>query len=96
MKFKEIIAKIEPGESVRVCFPQGFILDYKTWSNGGYVTKSFECSELHVYHWDDDDHWCVDWYFHENEKNHWTCKLRSLTDESRDKVFKYLRENGTK
>ena len=95
MNYSERIRDIIPGESITINIPQGLPLEYKTWSNGGYTIKSFVCTKIVVYHWDDDDHWCVDWYFHEVGKKHWICKHYDLTKESREKVYKFLRENGT-
>lgn len=96
MNYSEAIKNIRPGESVRVDIPQGLPLEYKTWSSDGCITQSFVCTKIVVYHWDDDDRWCIDRYYHEDGKDHWTCKHYDLTKESREKVYKFLRENGTK
>lgn len=98
MNYSERIRDIIPGESITINIPQGLPLEYKAWSNGGYTIKSFVCTKIVVYHWDDDDHWCIDWYFYDN-KDHsedaysWTCKHYDLTKESKEKVDKYLSEN---
>ena len=97
MSCSERVRLIAPGEHLTLTIPQGLPLEYKTWSNGGYTTKSFVCTKIVVYHWDDDDHWCIDWYLydstdHSKDALSWTCKHYDLTKESAEKVYKYLRE----
>lgn len=83
------ILKMYPGDSINVEFPKGFELEYKNWD--GTIHK-FECGLLNVYYWDEDDHCCKDYYYYYvgDCVNSWTCKDRSLTEESRNKVNEYL------
>ena len=97
--YAQEIDEICPGDSITVNFPEGFTLQYYKYENGEMKLKEFTCVKLNVYHWDDDDHWCVDYYYYEPKETYngvlynWTCKDRHLTPESRLKVSEYLCNN---
>ena len=89
----EQIANMRPGDSINVKFPEGFELEYTRWTPGGEKLIKFNCSELKVWYWDEDDHRCKDYYYYPSGDgvNNWACKQRSLTEESQKKVWEYLR-----
>jgi hypothetical protein len=76
-----------PGDSLDVTFPTDFVLEY----NMRGETVSFVCVRMIAWYWDDDDHRCLDKYFHEEGKHTWTCKDYYLTKESMQKVDEYLK-----
>lgn len=90
---------LRPGDSVNVYFPEGFTIDYETsvLDNGKFVKKieTAVCTRMNAYYWDEDDHCCLDFYFHNDNipGKGWFCKIRHLTQESYNKVSKYVREN---
>lgn len=91
-----------PGDSVDIHFPEGFTVDYETsvLDNGKFV-KNIEtavCTRMNAYYWDEDDHRCLDFYFHNDNipGKGWFCKERHLTQESYNKVSDYVRENYKK
>ena len=91
MTYSNVISSMCPGDSITVNFPEGFELEYTKWTPDGNTTVKFNCIKLNVWYWDEDDHCCKDHYYYEVGKDSWTCKQRSLTDESKEKVWVYLR-----
>ena len=93
------VLNVYPGESVDVCFPEGFTVDYETsiTVNGKFVEKieTSICTRMHAYYWDEDDHRCLDFYFHNDNipGNGWFCKMRHLTTESKKKVEEFVKSN---
>ena len=89
--YSQAIANMYPGDGISVNFPEGFELEYTRWTPEGDKIIKFNCSELKVWYWDEDDHRCKDYYYHEAGNDSWTCKEYSLTKESKEKVWAYLR-----
>lgn len=92
------ILNVYPGDSLDIIFPDNFILDYvKTVmdENGDFIQCVFstECVRMHTYYWDEDDHKCIDYYFYNNNDGNWFAKYYGLTDESRQKVYEYIKTN---
>jgi hypothetical protein len=92
MTYLHVISDMYPGDSVIVNFPEGFELEYTKWTPDGDVIVKFNCAKLNVWYWDEDDHCCKDYYYYPvgDCVNSWTCKQRSLTEESKKKVWVYL------
>ena len=88
--YSEVIRRMGPGDSYTVIFPENFELEYKNFQ--GELTK-FTCSMMHAWYWDDDDHCCLDHYFYAVDEDNHFAKLYDLTQESIDKVMKFINEN---
>lgn len=82
------IAQMRPGDSIDVTFPIGFEVEYKRRRDGEIITT--ELARMNAYYWDDDDHRTKDYYFYDEEDNRFA-KQYDLTDESREKVWEYIR-----
>ena len=83
-----VINNLRPGDSFDVLFPKGFELEYKRWGNPD--TKTFVCSRLNAWYWDDDDHCKLDEYLYAEDSASWVCKIGDLTPESHHKLLYYL------
>lgn len=82
------IAQMRPGDSIDVTFPIGFEVSYKRRRDGEITTT--ELARMNAYYWDDDDHRTKDYYFYDEEGNRFA-KQYDLTDESREKVWEFIR-----
>ena len=99
---KDRVDNIYPGDNIVISFPENFELEYyiHDFITGKNDVRKFICTELNVYHWDENDHYGVDYYFYEPEESYksyrkggiynWTCKIYDLTKESKAKVEEYL------
>jgi hypothetical protein len=98
--WQDAIDRIRPGDNIVITFPEGFELERYDFEEGKKVLKKFDCTKLNVYHWDEDDHWCVDFYFYEPKETfkgsiyNWTCKMHDLSDGSKEKVKEYLKNTS--
>ncbi len=90
---------LRPGDSVDIIFPEGFTVEYtktEKLSNGswGPVIHSSICTRMNAYYWDEDDHYCVDYYFYNDniDRRHFA-KDYNLTQESFKKVSDFVKQN---
>ena len=90
---------LRPGDSMDVMFPEGFTLEYKKsiyndtdkcWCQ---VTFAKVCERMNSWYWDDDDHCCLDHYFYGIDEDNHFAKLYDLTQESIDKVMRFINDN---
>lgn len=90
---------LRPGDSMDVMFPEGFTLEYtksiyndtdNCWCQ---ITFAKVCERMNSWYWDDDDHCCLDHYFYEVDADHHFAKMYDLTQESVDKVMRFINEN---
>ena len=90
---------LRPGDSMDVMFPEGFTLEYtksvyndidKCWCE---VTFAKVCERMNSWYWDDDDHCCLDHYFYAVDEDNHFAKLYDLTQESIDKVMRFINDN---
>ena len=48
---------------------------------------------MNSWYWDDDDHCCLDHYFYGIDEDNHFAKLYDLTQESIDKVMRFINDN---
>ena len=98
---------MRPGDVMDIQFPEGFELEYKRTvmdENGNFIQCIFAsiCTRMCAYYWDDDDHRCLDFYFHNDNdkstflKNSYFAKFGDLTIESQEKVKEFVKYNYKK
>lgn len=90
---------LRPGDSMDVIFPEGFTLEYtksvyddiaKCWCQ---MTFAKVCERMNSWYWDEDDHCCLDHYFYEVDADQHFAKMYDLTQESVDKVMRFINDN---
>ena len=90
---------LRPGDSMDIMFLEGFTLEYirrvyndtdKCWCQ---VTFAKVCERMNSWYWDEDDHCCLDHYFYEVDEDNHFAKLYDLTQESIDKVMRFINDN---
>jgi hypothetical protein len=91
--YDEIIYNMRPGEGLKVYLPENFILEYEMGYGENRRKEKFECNRIELWYWDEDDHECLDYYFHTPGEHNWVCKLYYLTKDSYGKVMDYLRKH---
>ena len=91
--YQSIISDMYPGDSLTIYLPEDFVLEYER-GHGEFLKKNkFECNMIKLWYWDDDDHQCLDYYFHTPGERRWICKLHDLTPDSFKMVKDYLRSH---
>ena len=83
------IFDFDPGDYCQINFPENFILEYQY--RKGQPIKSFVCTRMSVYRYDEDDRDDTNYYFYGTDpKANWIAKSYYLTNESYSKVCDYI------
>lgn len=89
------IEQMIPGDSINVFFPQGFKVvytktEFRADGTLGKVVRSEDLARMNAWYWDEEDHCTLDYYFYDADNNRFA-KNNDLTDESREKVWEFLK-----